>query len=226
MVEAALGESEALCLARIEAIRRASRRPYWRKKRLFDVLVSMVLIFLWAPVFAVLSLLIFIDDPHGSPLFSQTRIGLNGKPFTMHKFRTMLVDAEAHWAELAARNEMDGPVFKIKDDPRITRVGKFLRKSSLDELPQFFNVLVGDMSMIGPRPPLPREVAEYTEYQRLRLSIKPGLSCIWQVRSDRNALSFSEWVEEDMNYILHASLWMDIKLILKTPLVMLRGEGC
>ena len=226
MTEAALDESEALRLARMETIMRASQRTYWKTKRVLDVLVSIVLILLCAPIFAVLSLLIFVDDPHGSPFFSQTRVGLNGKTFTMYKFRTMLVDAEAHWAELAARNEMDGPVFKIKDDPRITRVGKFLRKSSLDELPQFFNVLIGDMSMIGPRPPLPREVAEYTEYQRLRLSVKPGLSCIWQVRSDRNALSFSEWVEEDMDYILYASLRMDIKLILKTPLIMLRGEGC
>lgn len=225
MVEVELGESAALLFARMETIRQASQRPYWSAKRILDIGVSSVLILLCVPIYIAIALLIIIDDPHGGPVFSQTRIGLNGKPFTMYKFRTMAVDAEARQAELAARNEMDGPVFKIKDDPRITRIGKFLRKSSLDELPQFFNVLANDMSIIGPRPPLPCEVAEYTEYQKLRLSVKPGLSCIWQVKSGRNDLPFSEWVEEDMDYILHASLWMDIKLILKTPLVMLRGEG-
>lgn len=144
----------------------------------------------------------------------------------MYKFRTMALDAEQRRAELAALNEMDGPVFKIREDPRVTRIGKFLRRSSLDELPQLFNVLRGDMSIIGPRPPLPCEAAEYTDYQSLRLIVKPGLTCLWQVRADRNAVSFAEWVEDDMEYILNASLWGDVKLMLKTPFVMLRGEGC
>ena len=162
----------------------------------------------------------------GPVIFTQKRVGLGKKEFYMYKFRTMAVDAEQRRAELAALNEMDGPVFKIRDDPRVTRIGKFLRRSSLDELPQLFNVLRGDMSIIGPRPPLPCEAAEYTDYQSLRLIVKPGLTCLWQVRTDRNAVSFAEWVEDDMEYILNASLWGDVKLMLKTPFVMLRGEGC
>lgn len=216
----------SLSLLRVEQIKRASQRKYWKVKRAFDILASFLLICVCSPLFLIIMLLIVLDDPNGGPFFSQTRLGLEEKPFTMYKFRTMFVDAEARRAELMDLNEMDGPVFKIADDPRITRVGKFLRRSSLDELPQFFNVLRGDMSLIGPRPPLPDEVMAYSEYERLRLSVKPGLSCNWQVRRDRNKLSFSEWVEEDMEYILHASLWVDIKLLLKTPIVMLRGEGC
>ena len=209
-----------------ERIREASNRHYWKIKRILDFLVSLGLLFLCAPLLLIISILIYIDDPHGSPIFAQTRLGLQGRAFTMYKFRTMTVDAEERLDSLMAFNEMDGPAFKIRNDPRITRVGKFLRRSSLDELPQFFNVLIGDMSLIGPRPPLPGEVAEYTDYQLLRLSVKPGLTCNWQGRADRNSLSFAEWIEEDMDYILHASLWLDIKLFLKTPFVMLRGEGC
>lgn len=216
---------EAL-VVRAEEIRRASRRGYWKAKRVFDFWVSLLLILLSGPLLFILYILIFLDDPSGSPIFAQTRLGLNGKPFTMYKFRTMAVGAEMRREELLALNEMDGPVFKIRNDPRITRAGRFLRRTSLDELPQFFNVLTGDMSLIGPRPPLPSEVEEYTEYERLRLIVKPGLSCNWQVKSDRNGLTFAEWVEEDLEYILHASFWTDVKLFLKTPLAMLRGEGC
>lgn len=207
-------------------IEQASKRIYWKLKRVLDFIVSLTLILLSFPLLLLIAVSIYIDDPHGSALFSQVRVGLRGKEFVMYKFRTMTVDAEAQRAALAELNEMDGPVFKIKHDPRITRLGKILRKSSLDELPQLFNVLIGDMSMIGPRPPLPNEVAEYTDYQRLRLSVKPGLSCNWQVHRDRNKMAFAEWVEEDLEYILHASLWTDIKLVVKTPFVMLRGEGC
>lgn len=209
-----------------ERIRKAAQRRYWKVKRIFDFFLSLCLIIMCIPLVLVIAIFIYIDDPHGSPFFSQTRIGLEGKPFVMYKFRTMVVDAEMRRVELIELNEMDGPVFKIKNDPRITRVGRFLRKSSLDELPQLFNVLIGDMSMIGPRPPLPREVEEYTSYQRLRLRVKPGLTCIWQVQRERNKLTFDEWVEKDLDYILHASFKTDIKLILKTPMVMLRGEGC
>lgn len=212
--------------ARAEQVRQASKRDYWKTKRVLDIFISFILIIICIPLFLLITILIILDDPHGSPFYSQIRLGLHEKPFIMYKFRSMSVDAESRQQELMALNEMDGPVFKIQNDPRITRVGKFLRRTSLDELPQFFNVFKGDMSLIGPRPPLPREVEAYTEYQRLRLSVKPGLSCNWQVRSDRNKLSFPEWVEDDMDYILHASLWTDIKLILKTPIAMLRGEGC
>ncbi len=211
---------------RTEQIVQASRRKYWKRKRVFDFAASMLLLALSAPLLLLLAVLICLDDPRGGPIFRQTRLGLGGRRFTMYKFRTMAVDAEQRRAELAALNEMDGPVFKIRDDPRVTRIGKFLRRSSLDELPQLFNVLRGDMSIIGPRPPLPCEAAEYTDYQSLRLIVKPGLTCLWQVRTDRNAVSFAEWVEDDMEYILNASLWGDVKLMLKTPFVMLRGEGC
>ena len=211
---------------RTEQIVQASRRKYWKRKRVFDFAASLLLLALSAPLLLLLAILICLDDPRGGPIFRQTRLGLCGRRFTMYKFRTMAVDAEQRRAELAAFNEMDGPVFKIRNDPRITRIGKFLRRSSLDELPQLFNVLRGDMSMIGPRPPLPCEAAEYTDYQSLRLIVKPGLTCLWQVRTDRNAVSFAEWVEDDMEYILNASLWGDVKLMLKTPFVMLRGEGC
>lgn len=211
---------------RTEQIVQASRRKYWKRKRVFDFAASLVLLALSAPLLLLLAVLICLDDPRGGPIFRQTRLGLGGRRFTMYKFRTMAVDAEQRRAELAALNEMDGPVFKIRDDPRVTRIGKFLRRSSLDELPQLFNVLRGDMSIIGPRPPLPCEAAEYTDYQSLRLIVKPGLTGLWQVRADRNAVSFAEWVEDDMEYILNASLWGDVKLMLKTPFVMLRGEGC
>lgn len=211
---------------RTEQIVQASRRKYWKRKRVFDFAASLLLLALSAPLLLLMAVLICLDDPRGGPIFRQTRLGLGGRRFTMYKFRTMAVDAEQQRAELAALNEMDGPVFKIREDPRVTRIGKFLRRSSLDELPQLFNVLRGDMSIIGPRPPLPCEAAEYTDYQSLRLIVKPGLTCLWQVRTDRNAVSFAEWVEDDMEYILNASLWGDVKLMLKTPFVMLRGEGC
>ena len=211
---------------RTEQIVQASQRKYWKRKRVFDFAASLLLLALSAPLLLLLAVLICLDDPRGGPIFRQTRLGLGGRRFTMYKFRTMAVDAEQRRAELAALNEMDGPVFKIRDDPRVTRIGKFLRRSSLDELPQLFNVLRGDMSIIGPRPPLPCEAAEYTDYQSLRLIVKPGLTCLWQVRTNRNAVSFAEWVEDDMEYILNASLWGDVKLMLKTPFVMLRGEGC
>lgn len=211
---------------RTEQIVQASQRKYWKRKRVFDFAASLLLLALSAPLLLLLAVLICLDDPRGGPIFRQTRLGLGGRRFTMYKFRTMALDAEQRRAELAALNEMDGPVFKIRDDPRVTRIGKFLRRSSLDELPQLFNVLRGDMSIIGPRPPLPCEAAEYTDYQSLRLIVKPGLTCLWQVRTDRNAVSFAEWVEDDMEYILNASLWGDVKLMLKTPFVMLRGEGC
>ena len=148
---------------RTEQIVQASQRKYWKRKRVFDFAASLLLLALSAPLLLLLAVLICLDDPRGGPIFRQTRLGLGGRRFTMYKFRTMAVDAEQRRAELAALNEMDGPVFKIREDPRVTRIGKFLRRSSLDELPQLFNVLRGDMSIIGPRPPLPCEEAEYAD---------------------------------------------------------------
>lgn len=210
---------------RLRQLLERSRTKYWKQKRVFDVIVSATALILLLPVFVAVSIAICLDDPHGSPIYKQTRIGRHGKPFLLYKFRTMVVNAEALRGELLQRNEMDGPVFKIKKDPRITRVGRILRQASLDELPQLFNVLKGDMSMVGPRPPLPHEVECYTDYQRLRLIVTPGLTCQWQVTPNRNEIPFQKWVEMDLDYIQHRTMLLDIKLILKTPGVMLHRGG-
>ena len=210
---------------RLRQLLERSRATYWKQKRVFDVVVSSAALLVLLPLFAVISAAICLDDPHGGPIFKQVRIGRHGKPFMLYKFRTMVVNAEELRKDLLQRNEMDGPVFKIKEDPRITRVGRFLRRASLDELPQLFNVLKGDMSMVGPRPPLPGEVECYTDYQRLRLIVTPGLTCQWQVSPDRNEISFQQWVEMDLDYIQHRTMLQDIGLILKTPGAMLRRGG-
>ena len=210
-------------LARI--INNKSFRSYWRKKRTFDVIVSLIiLIFAIIPIL-IISIAIFLDDPHGSPFYKQIRIGRHGKEFYMYKFRTMYVDADKRKAELMEQNEMDGPVFKIKDDPRITRLGKIFRKLSVDELPQLFNVLRGNMSLVGPRPPLPDEVAEYTDYEKLRLIVTPGITCDWQIADNRNDIPFDRWVEMDLNYIENRTTLGDLKIIFRTPFAMLSATG-
>ena len=170
--------------------------PYALAKRALDVLLSGAIVVLGSPVFAAAALLVKLSSP-GPILFRQTRVGVGGRLFTCLKFRSMYIDAEARRAELLHLNEVSGPVFKIKDDPRITRVGRVLRKLSLDELPQFFNVLRGDMSLVGPRPPLPDEVRQYTEHQLGRLAVKPGITCFWQI-SGRSSIGFDQWVELDL----------------------------
>lgn len=200
-------------------------RCYLVVKRAMDIVLSMMALILLSPVLLTLAVIIFLDDPHGSPIFCQPRVGKDGKEFHLYKLRSMVCNAEDLLSELKDKNEMDGPAFKIKEDPRITRIGKFIRKTSIDELPQFWNVLKGDMSMVGPRPPLPQEVAQYTSYQMQRLSVKPGLTCIWQTQPRRNDMSFDEWVELDLEYIQNRSILMDIKLIFKTVGCMFAGEG-
>ncbi|HHI80082.1 MAG TPA: sugar transferase [Planctomycetes bacterium] len=192
-------------------------------KRMIDVLVSGALIILLSPVLILFAFLVWLHD-RGPILFKQPRSGLHGKVFQCLKFRSMCLDAEDKLKELAKENEQDGPVFKIKKDPRITPIGRFLRKFSLDELPQLFNVLKGDMSLVGPRPPLPSEVVQYDWWQRRRLSVRPGITCIWQVWG-RNRVSFQRWVEMDLYYIDNWSLWMDFKLLLRTVQVVFRGTG-
>jgi exopolysaccharide biosynthesis polyprenyl glycosylphosphotransferase len=192
-------------------------------KRLFDIVTAVVALWLLLPLFAVVVAAIRLTS-RGPIFFKQVRVGLHGKPFHMLKFRSMVVDAEALQARLAAQNEMTGPVFKMKHDPRITRVGRFIRKYSIDELPQLVNVLRGDMSLVGPRPPLPSEVARYQAWQRRRLSVRPGLTCIWQV-SGRNQISFEEWMYLDMRYIDNWSLSQDLQLIFRTVPVVLTGRG-
>ena len=192
-------------------------------KRVMDVLLSAALLILLAPLLAITAVLIKLDSP-GPVLFAQERIGMNKRRFKLLKFRSMVIDAEERRASLQALNEMDGPVFKIANDPRITRVGRFIRRTSIDELPQIVNVLKGDMSLVGPRPPLASEVDQYAWLNRKRISIMPGITCLWQI-SGRNEVSFQEWMELDRRYIETWSLWLDVKILLKTIPVVLLGRG-
>lgn len=185
-----------------------------RVKVIFDVVFSFFVIVLSSPLFIGIAFAIKFTSP-GPVFFKQTRVGLRGRQFKVWKFRTMIVNAEDKLQELQEQNEQDGPVFKIANDPRITKIGKFLRKTSLDELPQFLNVLKGDMSIVGPRPPLPAEVEEYKRWQLRRLSVKPGITCIWQVQG-RNKVSFDEWMRLDLQYIDSWSFRLDMLLILQT----------
>lgn len=197
---------------------------YLTLKRLMDIIGASLGLIIASPIMLIVAILIKLEDPKGPIFFSQIRNGAYPKTFKMYKFRSMYVDAEERLEELMHLNEQSGPAFKIKDDPRITRVGKFIRKTSLDELPQLFNVLKGDMSLVGPRPAIPREVEQYTAYQKQRLFVKPGLTCIWQV-SGRNNITFDQWVELDIKYIKTRSLWLDIKLILLTIPALLGDEN-
>jgi len=192
-------------------------------KRLFDILASAALLWLLLPLFLVVGALIRLTS-RGPIFFKQERAGLYGRPFHMLKFRSMVINAEALKAQLVHTNEMTGPVFKMKNDPRVTRIGRFIRKYSIDELPQLINVLRGDMSVVGPRPPVPGEVAKYEAWQRRRLSVRPGLTCIWQV-SGRNQISFEDWMYLDMQYIDHWSLARDFNLIFRTVPVVITGRG-
>lgn len=214
---------EVIILNRDAELRR--KRGYWAVRRAQDIFFSALALIVLSPLLLVLALLIYIDDPKGSPIFSQLRCGRDGKTFRFYKFRSMCVDAEAKLDSLLKENEMDGPVFKIKEDPRITRIGHFIRKTSLDELPQLWNILKGDMSIVGPRPALPREVAQYTDYQRQRLYVTPGLTCYWQIQPNRNALSFEEWLELDLRYIRERSFLVDWKIIFLTVRAVLFGHG-
>lgn len=206
-------------------VKRKSRKWYWITRRTQDVFFSCLALIVLSPLLLIIALAVYIDDPNGSPIYSQVRCGRNGKLFKMHKFRSMFVDAESRLDELMALNEKDGPVFKIKNDPRITRVGRFIRRTSIDELPQLWNILMGDMSIVGPRPALPREVEQYTPRQQLRLSATPGLTCFWQVQPNRDQISFNEWVELDLKYIEERSFWVDWKLIFMTVRAVLMGHG-
>ncbi len=194
-------------------------------KRVFDIMLSLLAIVFLAFPMALVALIICIDSPGASPIYVQERVGKNGRKFKFYKFRSMVANAEGMLDDLLDRNEMEGPVFKIKDDPRITRVGRFIRKTSIDELPQLLNILKGDMSFVGPRPPLPREVEQYTEYQSRRLSVTPGLTCYWQIQPKRNDLSFDEWLDLDFKYIEKRNLFVDLCIILRTFGAVLGMEG-
>ncbi|RSK28863.1 sugar transferase [Bacillus sp. HMF5848] len=194
-------------------------RIYLTVKRLIDMLGALVGLILLSPLFLFVALAIKVEDPKGPIFFAQTRVGKNGEEFKMYKFRSMVSDAEEKLKELLKYNETTGPLFKIKNDPRITKIGRFIRKTSIDELPQLWNVLIGDMSLVGPRPPLPREVAQYSKYDKQRLLVTPGCTGLWQV-SGRSNIGFDEMVELDLKYIKERNIILDIKIILKTVLVL------
>lgn len=193
-------------------------------KRLLDVSVSSLLLVILAPMFAIVALLIKLDLS-GPVFFAQDRVGLNKRRFRMYKFRTMVGDAERKQSDLESLNEADGPVFKIRNDPRVTRLGKYLRKASIDDLPQLLNVLAGDMSLVGPRPLPLRDYRGFDQDSvRRRFSVRPGITCLWQVNG-RSSVSFKEWMELDLHYIDHWSLWLDVKLLAKTIPAVLKGAG-
>ena len=193
-------------------------------KRLTDIVLSLIGLICLSPVLLIIALLIKVDDPKGKVIFKQRRVGLREKQFDMLKFRSMVSNAEELKAQLMASNEADGPVFKMKDDPRITKIGKFIRKTSIDELPQLINVLKGEMSLVGPRPALPSEVAQYSDYHKQRLLVTPGVTCIWQV-SGRSNIGFDQWMELDLQYIRNRNYLLDCKLVFLTFFVLFGSKN-
>lgn len=196
---------------------------YGTIKRVMDIAIALAALVVCAPLFALVAIAIKFDSA-GRVFHSQERIGRDGVPFRLFKLRSMAPEAEAVRGLLAADSDITGPVFKMRNDPRVTRIGKFLRKYSIDELPQLVNVLAGQMSIVGPRPPLPEEVETYEPWHMQRLSVTPGLTCIWQV-SGRNHVSFERWVRMDIEYIENQSIWLDLKLLVLTIPAVLSGRG-
>ncbi|MEK4915462.1 sugar transferase [Bacillus sp. FSL E2-8887] len=201
-----------------------ARKGYLVAKRCIDFIGALCGLILLSPVFLIVAVLIKYQDPKGPMLFKQIRIGRDGKEFYMYKFRSMVIDAEEKLKDLLKHNEVSGAMFKMKEDPRVTRIGKFIRKTSIDELPQLLNVLKGEMSLVGPRPPLPREVKEYTAYDKQRLLVTPGCAGLWQV-TERNSVGFKEMVELDLEYINKRSVLYDLKIIFKTIQIMIKSNG-
>ncbi|GEA30443.1 MULTISPECIES: sugar transferase [Clostridium] len=195
-----------------------SKGKYCFLKRITDILCSLFGLLVLSPIFLIVGILIKLESK-GSVIFSQERIGKDGSVFKMYKFRSMVSNAEELKDKLCHKNEMSGPMFKMKDDPRVTKIGKFIRKTSIDELPQLFNVLKGDMSLVGPRPSLPKEVEKFDNWMMTRLEVKPGLTCYWQV-SGRNDIDFEDWMKLDIKYVRERNTLVDIKLIFKTFFVL------
>ncbi|PEJ47267.1 sugar transferase [Bacillus wiedmannii] len=193
-------------------------------KRLMDMFGALCGIVLLLPIFIIVTILIKLEDPKGPVFFKQVRVGKDGREFGMYKFRSMVTDAEERLKDLLQRNEVSGAMFKMKDDPRVTKIGRFIRKTSIDELPQLLNVLKGDMSLVGPRPPLPREVKEYTSYDKQRLLVTPGCTGLWQV-SARNSVGFNEMVKLDLEYIQNRNIIYDMKIIIKTIKVVCSSQN-
>ncbi|MDF4006688.1 sugar transferase [Limosilactobacillus fermentum] len=204
---------------------RLNRQYFYRGiKRLFDVVASTIGVVVISPVLLIIAICIKVDDPHGPVFYTQTRVGKDGHEFKIIKFRSMVSNADELLAKLQDQNEVDGAMFKMKEDPRITRVGRVIRKYSLDELPQLINVVTGSMSIVGPRPPLVSEVEQYTEYDKQRLLVTPGATGMWQV-GGRNDVDFDEMVRLDLTYIQNRSVWLDLKIMLETVKVMIKPNG-
>lgn len=198
---------------------------YLAVKRCFDIVFSLLCIIVFTIPILFVMLLIVIDSPGASPIYTQYRVGKNGRVFKFYKLRSMVPEADHMLDSLLDQNEMEGPAFKISNDPRITRVGRVIRKTCIDELPQLWNILKGDMSFVGPRPPLPREVEQYNDFQRNRLSVVPGLTCYWQIQPNRNSLTFDKWLELDLKYIEERNVKTDLMIIFKTVGAVLNMEG-
>lgn len=198
---------------------------YLAVKRCFDIVFSLLCIIVFTIPILFVMLLIVIDSPGASPIYTQYRVGKNGRVFKFYKLRSMVPEADQMLDSLLDQNEMEGPAFKISNDPRITRVGRVIRKTCIDELPQLWNILKGDMSFVGPRPPLPREVEQYNDFQRNRLSVVPGLTCYWQIQPNRNSLTFDKWLELDLKYIEERNVKTDLMIIFKTVGAVLKMEG-
>lgn len=198
---------------------------YLAVKRCFDIVFSLLCIIVFTIPILFVMLLIVIDSPGASPIYTQYRVGKNGRVFKFYKLRSMVPGADQMLDSLLDQNEMEGPAFKISNDPRITRVGRVIRKTCIDELPQLWNILKGDMSFVGPRPPLPREVEQYNDFQRNRLSVVPGLTCYWQIQPNRNSLTFDKWLELDLKYIEERNVKTDLMIIFKTVGAVLNMEG-
>lgn len=216
---------EAKTVLNRETVLRSGRR-YWRLRRAQDVVLSLIAMAALWPFMLIVALAIVIESPGAGPIFKQKRVGRDGKEFMFYKFRSMIPGAEDRLGELLSENEMQGPVFKMRNDPRITRVGRIIRRCSIDELPQLYNVLRGDMSIVGPRPGLPREVEQYDSYARQRLLVTPGLTCYWQIQPNRNSLTFEEWLELDLKYIKERSFLTDWRIIFATfrAVIGMNGE--
>lgn len=201
-----------------QVINKENRLIYNLTKRFMDIILSLLGLIIVSPIMLIVAILIKLEST-GPVIFSQRRVGLNGKEFNMLKFRSMVQNAEELKEKLQKQNEMSGPMFKIKEDPRVTKVGRFIRKTSIDELPQLINVLKGEMSLVGPRPSLPKEVSKFEPWMLERLNVKPGLTCYWQV-SGRNNIDFEDWMKLDIKYVKDRNLGLDIKLIFKTFFVL------
>jgi exopolysaccharide biosynthesis polyprenyl glycosylphosphotransferase len=219
--------SDATSVAEPQWLAADRQRPWWSYeatlKRAFDIVLSLLGLVATFPLLLAIALAIKLESP-GAPIFVQERVGLEGRHFRFYKFRSMFADAEQRRAEVLELNEADGPVFKLRRDPRITRLGSLLRRTSLDELPQLYNVLKGDMSLVGPRPPIPSEVAQYRPSDAIRLSVKPGITCWWQVRG-RSDCSFDQWMEYDREYVRSISLAVDLRILLRTVVAVISCAG-